>query len=71
MPNTTNISKKFILLFIFCSALFSDSQNIVKLEKLSSNNISYINLADFINVHEMRSNYYETKDKIEIIYKKK
>ena len=70
MPNTTNISKKFILLFIFCSALFSDSQNIVKLEKLSSNNISYINLADFINVHEMRSNYYETKDKIEIIYKK-
>ncbi len=70
MFNTIHISKKFILPFIFLSMLFSNTQNLIKIQKLKSNNISYISIGDFINVHGMRSNYYETKDKIEIIYKK-
>ena len=65
------LAKFKIILIIFCTTLlFSNSQEYIKLEKLSYNNISYINLNEFVHSHEMHSKYYETKDKIEITFKK-
>ena len=65
------LAKFKIILIIFCTTLlFSNSQEYIKLEKLSYNNISYINLNEFVQSHEMHSKYYETKDKIEITFKK-
>ena len=53
----------------FISFLFS-AQGIIELQLSTYNNIKYINLDEFINKHNAFSSYYETKDKLEITYKK-
>ena len=65
-----NINSKIIFIWVFITFLLGNSQELIKLEKLSYKNVSYVNLNEFMNVHDMHSKYYETKDKIEILYKK-
>ena len=55
--------------FTFISFLFS-TQGIIELQLSTYNNIKYINLDEFIDKHNAFSSYYETKDKLEITYKK-
>ncbi len=55
--------------FTFISFLFS-TQGIIELQLSTYNNIKYINLDEFIDKHNAFSSYYETKDKLEVIYKK-
>ena len=69
------MNKHSLLFKIFFSILLlvilqGNSDTTIKLEKLRNNNIAYFNLTEFLNKHAMSSNYYETKDKIEIVYKK-
>ena len=59
-----------ILPIFFLVILHGEVNNVIKLEKLRNSTIAYFNLTEFLNQHSMRSNYYEVKDKIEIIYKK-
>ncbi len=71
MYNRKNI---VYIIFYFCY-LFSyeiayEEAEIFKLKFFIYNNIKYIDLIEFIDKHQMRSNYYEAKDKIEISYKK-
>ena len=40
----------------------------IPLDILSYNQVSYISLNEFIFSHGLRSHYYESKDKLEIIY---
>ena len=57
--------------FIINTFVFSsETTNTLELNILTYNNIDYIGLDDFISKHELHSNYYESKDKIEIKYKK-
>ena len=61
----------FFFCFLFNSILFSnDTTDLLKLNLSTYNNIEYINLSDFLSQHKLKSNYYEAKDKIEIIYEK-
>ena len=61
-----------IILSIFCVViLHGKTDKVIKLEKLRNSKTAYFNLTEFMNQHSMRSNYYEVKDKIEIIYKKR
>ena len=59
-----------LLFIINPSYLFPAPQDILELKISTYNNIEYISLDEFTIKHELRSNYYEVKDKIEIIYKK-
>ena len=61
---------RMILPIFFLVILHGEVNNVIKLEKLRNSTIAYFNLTEFLNQHSMRSNYYEVKDKIEIIYKK-
>jgi len=59
------------LFFIINTPVFSAPHDeVLELNVLTYNNIDYISLDDFISKHELYSNYYDSKDKIEIIYKK-
>ena len=61
----------FFFCFLFNAILFSDdTTDLLKLNLSTYNNIEYINLSDFLSQHKLKSNYYEAKDKIEIIYEK-
>jgi len=59
----------FLFFLISLSCLLSAPKGILELKLSTYNNIEYIALDEFIIKHELRSNYYEVKDKIEIIYK--
>lgn len=63
------IKNIYYLIFFLQSLLFS-SPDILKFNVSNYNNSDYISLNDFVKQHSLQSNYYETKDKIEIIYKK-
>ena len=63
------IKNIYYLIFFLQSLLFSSS-DILKFNVSNYNNSDYISLNDFVKQHSLQSNYYETKDKIEIIYKK-
>ena len=42
----------------------------IPLDIVRYNNVAYIALNEWIDTHQLYSNYYETKDKLEIIYYK-
>ena len=56
--------------YLFANDTAYEDAEIFKLSFFIYNNIKYIDLIEFIDKHEMHSNYYEAKDKIEISYKK-
>ena len=53
---------------VLLSANDIDLNKTIPLDILQYNNVSYISLNEFIVTHGLRSNYYEAKDKLEIIY---
>ena len=64
---------KFLYYFLF--AVFSQaillsntSTDLLKINLSTYNNISYVALDDILDAHQLKSNYYASKDKIEIIY---
>ena len=61
----------FIIVF-FIDMLFSvtDLTHTVKLDVYSFNKAQYILYDDFVAEHQLRNNYYPSKDKYEIIYQK-
>tara|TARA_Y100001970_G_C14243617_1_gene866474 strand:- start:1403 stop:2860 length:1458 start_codon:yes stop_codon:yes gene_type:complete len=61
----------FIIVF-FIDMLFSvtDFTHTVKLDVYSFNKAKYILYDDFVAEHQLRNNYYPSKDKYEIIYQK-
>ena len=62
----------YLLFFLSCNTLlFSNTTNdLLKINLSTYNNIDYISLDDLLSQHKLKSSYYEVKDKIEIIYKK-
>ena len=63
------IKNIYYLIFFLQNLLFSNA-DILRFDISNYNNSNYISLNDFVKKHNLRSNYYETKDKVEIIYKK-
>jgi len=61
-----------VLLFYFNITILSseeiDLSQTIPLDILTYNNITYISLNEFITTHDLYSNYYDAKDKLEIIY---
>ncbi len=67
------IFNKIILLVISVSCLLANNNPLKKiiLETISYNNIEYISLNNFVNSHQLKSTYYESKDKLEIVFEGK
>ena len=62
------IKKTFIfklLIFLFTSFLFS---NTISLKTITKNKIAYFSINEFITKNNLKSTYYEAKEKLEIIY---
>ena len=61
--------RKIALLIIFFihiqSLLFSEP---IIIDTINKNNINYFSIHDFIHKNNLRSTYYESKEKLEIIY---
>ncbi len=58
-----------LVIGLICTPLFSSEfSDLIELNIATYNNIDYIALSEFIGEHNFRSNYYESKDKIEIIH---
>ena len=62
-----------ILLVVFSSALASDlvAKSKIVLSTLKHNNIDYLSILEFINKHQLKSTYYDSKEKLEIIFEDK
>lgn len=74
-PNKFNkiIFNKIILLLFSISCLLADTniQSKLILETISYNNIEYLSLNRFVQSHQLKSTYYESKEKLEIIFEGK
>ena len=69
---------KIIYKYFFCFILFINiffTQSIPKselnLKIIKYNKIEYISLNEFIQSHELRSTYYQAKEKLEIVFENK
>jgi len=69
------VTKGYVLIVLTCclniTFLFSNDINLnetIPLDILQYNNTAYISLNEFIKTHDLYSNYYDAKDKLEIIY---
>ena len=61
-----------ILLVVFSSAFASDfAKSKIVLSTLKHNNIDYLSISEFINKHQLKSTYYDSKEKLEIIFEDK
>ena len=68
---TTMRFLRVLLMYFSITILYSNDVDLSKtipLDILTYNNISYISLNEFIVTHGLYSNYYDAKDKLEIIY---
>lgn len=68
---TTMRFLRVLLMYFSITMLYSNDMDLSKtipLDILTYNNISYISLNEFIATHGLYSNYYDAKDKLEIIY---
>ena len=63
---------KIILSFflLFSSALCQENSSMT-LKLYNINNVSYINIGEFVFKNNIESQYYNSKEKLEIIYKNK
>ena len=59
-----------ILFFSFFFANNAGNDQVVKLEIYQFNNIEYIRYNQFVELHQLRNNYYPSKDKYEIIHQR-
>ena len=59
------IKKLFYLYAIMCSSIYSQT---VSLDITEKNNIQYFSINDFIYKNNLKSTYYQTKEKLEILY---
>ena len=61
------------IFFIFCLSLqaqdFAKSE--IVLSTIKYNNIDYLPISEFINKHQLKSTYYDSKEKLEIIFEDK
>ena len=66
-----------ILTLLYCSIsglLLADNialNKTIPLDILRYNNINYISLNEFVDTHGLYTNYYESKDKLEVLYNRK
>jgi len=60
----------FLFHIIFSAPPPINLNETIPLDIVRYNNVAYISLSEWINTHQLYSNYYETKDKLEIIYNK-
>ena len=51
--------------------IFQLPQSELSLNVIQYNQIDYISLNDFIQTHELKSTYYESKEKLEVIFEDK
>ena len=65
---------KYSIFFVLCTsvAFFQPlPQSELSLKVMQYNQIDYISLNDFIQSHELKSTYYQSKEKLEVIFEDK
>ena len=67
------IKAKIFLLFICNVLVFANNiqKSEIQLQTLNYNNIDYIAASAFVQKHQLKSTYYESKEKLEIIFEDK
>ncbi len=65
------INKLFFLLVFHCLLFASNIKTEVSITTIQHNNIEYISIDEFIIKHQLKSTYYDSKEKLEIIFEDK
>ena len=66
------MSKIFLILIIISTVFANNIQKSeIELSTLSYNNIDYLSAAAFIQKHQLKSTYYDSKEKLEIVFEDK
>ena len=67
------ICKYFFCFILFINIFFTQSipKSELSLKTIKYNKIEYISLNEFIESHELRSTYYQSKEKLEIVFENK
>ncbi len=63
--------KRILFLFMLFSLIFCQEEELISLQLYEINNITYINIGEFIFKNNIESQYYNSKEKLEITYKNK
>ena len=77
MYRALNKQPLLILVLLYCSIVGYAMADDISLNKtipldiLEHNNVAYISLNELVDTHKLYTNYYESKDKLEVVYNRK
>ena len=58
------------IIFFLQAVIFAETNNLITLNTIKENSIQYISIQDFCKSQGLKYTYYESKEKLEIIYQK-